>query len=262
MKTLIILALLGLSSTASAQLLLKDGEVHTVSGDVLPRASVLVAADGTISAVDTVILPPPGIEVIDCTGKIITPGMVETQSALGAVEIWAVKQTRDNNLESDPIRAAFRVADGINPRSTIAPVVRAGGITSVVSSPSGGLISGQGAWIDLAGDGVFLTVARPSIAFFAQYGEGAASVAGGTRGGTALMFRELFDDVQFFKKNQRLFDENRSRHLAASRLDLLALETTLDGSVPMVFSANRASDITAALDLAKAFNIRPIIAGG
>ena len=77
-----------------------------------------------------------------------------------------------------------------------------------------------------------------------------------------MTLRELFDDVSFFQKNAKGFDQNRTRTLSASRLDLLPLQPTLDGTVAVAFHAHRASDIRAILKFSKSAGIRPIIVGG
>ena len=261
-NTILFLCLTLWATPISAQVMLKNGTLHTVSGEVIPKGNVLIGKDGLIEAVDTVVIPPAGYEIIDCEGKIITPGLIETGTSLGAVEIWAVDGTKDAKFDSDLIRAAFRISDGINPNSTVIPVVRNGGVTSAVTNPYGGLVAGQSAWIDLMGTHAFLTQINPSVALVASFGEDAAKAAGGTRGATALTFRELFDDVRFFQKNQRSFDENRSRTLSASRLDLIALQDAISKKTPFVFNVDRASDITAVLALSKEFGIHPIISGG
>jgi imidazolonepropionase-like amidohydrolase len=112
------------------------------------------------------------------------------------------------------------------------------------------------------GTNAFLTQLNPSVGLVASFGEDAAQAAGGTRGATALTFRELFDDVRFFQKNQRPYDENRSRTLSASRLDLIALQDAISKKTPFVFNVDRASDITAVIALSKEVGIRPIISGG
>lgn len=261
MKAILALLMVLVGSTAHAQVLLKDGEVRTVSGEVLKRGSVLIDANGVIQSVDSVIVAPPGYDVVDCRGKVITPGLIEVGTSLGAVEIWAVSGTRDNAMVSDPIRAAFRVADALNPASTVVAIALQGGITSAVTHPSGGLIAGQSAWIDILPDTGHASLRGASVAMVASVGESTKSALGETRGGVALTLREVLDDARFLRKNAKAFDENRSRTLAASRLDLMALQDALDRKIPVVVHADRASDIRFALQIAQEFSLRLIVSG-
>ena len=126
------------------------GTVHTVSGEVLDGASVVIR-DGRIEAVGIGIAIPDGMARIDATDRIVTPGLFEITGSLGLVEIGMVGSTVDASMNDDPVRAAFDVADAINPRSVLIPVNRAAGITTALTAPTGGLISGQAAVIDLVG---------------------------------------------------------------------------------------------------------------
>ncbi|MGM0556391.1 MAG: amidohydrolase family protein [Myxococcota bacterium] len=265
-----ILAFLALGAgNASAQTVLEGGEVHTVSGGIIEDGVVVIGTDGRIDAVgeaDAVSFPE-GADVVDVSGKIVTPGLVETRSSLGLVEIWAAKGTRDVDPGGeDPIRAAFRASDAFNPNSTSIPINRVGGVTSLVANPRGGLVSGQSAWVDLGapagGRPVFGQIVGGPVAMHIEYGEAAASATGGSRGGAMEGLRELYDDVEFYRENREGYDANQARKLAASRLDLEALATTLDGTLPVFFRAHRASDIRAVLSLADDMGLDPVIVGG
>lgn len=253
------LAALALPAIAVAQdVAVIGGTVHTVSGDVLEGATVLVRG-GTIAAVGHDIEVPAGVPTIDATGRVVTPGLFDATTSLGLVEVGAVSSTVDARLEGDPVRAAFDVVDGINPRSTLIPVSRAAGLTTVLSAPGGGLISGQAAIIDLAGSSAGEMVVRPRAAMMANYNAGAA---GGARGGASLRLREVLDDARFWRDNHAAFSAGRTRGVAASRLDLEALGPVLDGDVPFIVGVHRASDIEAVLRLADDFGLDLVIAGG
>ncbi len=245
-----------------AQVLLKDASIYDASGQ-LTKTSILTDADGTIRVVDPVILAPVGVQVLDCTDKIVTPGFIDVGTSIGLVEVWSVPGTRDEAaMDADQIRAAFRAADGVNPSAINLAVARSGGITSVLSVPGSALVSGQSAWLDLWNESTYATVMRASVAMHIGLGERGNQNKSGSRAQAMLTLRELYDDVIFFQKNARAFDENRSRRLASSRLDLLALQSTLKAGMPVVFDVHRASDIEAVLKFAEEHTLRPIIRGG
>lgn len=256
----ILIALLaGLPADGSGQdVAVTGGTVYTVSGEVLEGATVLVR-DGIIAAVGHGVAVPAGVHTIDATGRIVTPGLFDATTSLGLVEVGAVSSTVDARLEGDPVRAAFDVVDGINPRSVLIPVNRAAGLTTALSAPGGGLISGQAAIIDLAGSAADEMVVRPRAAMMANYNAG---TAGGARGGASLRLREVLDDARFWRDNQPAFSAGRTRELSASRLDLEALGPVLDGEIPLIVGVHRASDIEAVLRLADEFGLDLVIAGG
>ena len=242
-------------------IVLEGGTVHTASGAVLdPGVVVLDPKTGRITSVGTT--APPGGTRVDCRGKQVTPGLIAIDTQLGLLEIGAVAGTRDADAGGkDPIRAAFRASDGFNPSSVAIPVTRPGGITSALIVPSGGLISGQSAWIDLrgAGRGSHARLVRDTVALHVLLGEQGAEQVGAARGAAALRLRELFDDVALYRKSGRQYTQRALRDLSASRLDLEALKLAQDASRPTFWRADRASDILMALRLSKAFGLTPII---
>jgi imidazolonepropionase-like amidohydrolase len=256
----ILLALLaGTPALAGGQdLAVTGGDVHTVSGGVLEGATVLVR-DGIIVAVGRDVEVPAGVPTLDATGRVVTPGLFDATTSLGLVEVGMVSSTVDAQLQGDPVRAAFDVVDGINPRSVLIPVNRAAGLTTALSAPGGGLIAGQAAIIDLAGSSVGEMVVESRAAMVASFSAGAA---GGARGGASLRLREVLDDARFWRENQAAFSEGRTRELSASRLDLEALAPVLDGETPLVVGVHRASDIEAVLRIAGEYGLDLVISGG
>jgi imidazolonepropionase-like amidohydrolase len=250
-----------LATQAGAQTAFTGAKVHTAAGEPIEDGVVVVADDGTIEAVGGPSTPVPADATeIDASGKVITPGLVDAHTRLGVVEIWATGSTRDHDAGGDePVRAAFRVSDGFNPQSTAIGVTREAGVTSALIVPGGGLVSGQAGWASLA--------AEPSIdlqaaAMVINHGERGAHAVGGSRGSLSKALRELYDDVRFYLDNEEAYDQNRSRTLAASRLDLQSLEPTLAGELPVMFRVDRASDIRAALRVADEIGLDAIIVGG
>ena len=235
------------------------GTIHPVDGPSIDRGTVLVR-DGRIVAVGEDVEIPEGAHRVDARGHVVTPGLFDVGSRLGLTEVGAVGDTRDYFLSADdPIRAAFDVVDGINPNSSLIPVNRLQGVTTALTSPAGGLISGQAAVIDLTGESVGDMLARPRAAMLATFD---ADDAGGARGGVSLRLREVLDDARFWRDNRGAFDRGASRDLAASRLDLEALQPVLDGSMPLVVDVDRASDISAVLRIADDYGLDLVVRGG
>lgn len=242
---------------------LQNGTVMPANGPVIERGVVILGADGKIEGVGVGLAAPAGYEVVDATGKVITPGFIDPHTALGLVEIGAVTENVDTDRGgSDPVRAAFRVEDGFNPNSAVLPVQRSGGVTAAIIAPSGGLVAGQGAWIALGAPGAFGALRGGGLALYVHLGQEGSAASGGARGATALRLRELFDDARYYKANRQRVDEQRARPLSTSRLHLEAALLALEGKIPVVFSADRASDIELMLRLSKEWGLRPILLGG
>lgn len=246
---------------AAQEIAIVGGTVHTVIGDPIESGTVLIR-DGRIAAVGSDILVPAGARTIDAAGKFVTPGLFVPYSQLGLVEVDLVRETRDDQMEDDAVTPAFDPVAGLNPRSTLIPFARSRGLTTAAIAPMGGLIAGQAAVIDLAGDTPAVMLAARGAAMMANFDDGAAAAVGGSRGAAALRLRETLEDARFWGDHRAAFDRGESRALAQSRLDLEALQPVLAGAIPLVVEAHRASDILAVLDIAREFSMRPVILGG
>jgi imidazolonepropionase-like amidohydrolase len=253
-------------AAAQGVVAIEGGTVHTMSGAAIEGGTVLIR-DGRIVAVGRDVAIPAGARRIDARGRHVTPGFIESGTQIGAVEVGAVAGSVDTQMLQPgdalrmQVRAAFNIVDGINPASTVIPVTRIAGVTTAVSRPSGGLISGQGVVIDLDGRTVDQMLVRSPVAMFARTGEGASGSTGGSRGAAMLRLREILEDARAYRQGRAAFDRGESRELAASRLDLAALQPVLDRQIPLVVEAHRASDILAALRLARDYNLRLILTG-
>lgn len=244
--------------------------VFTGAGDPIEDGVVIVTG-GKIQSVGKGLAAPAGAEVVQARGMVVTPGLTDPLTQVGLREISLEKSANDENESDgkDRIRAAYRAVDGYNPQSTVIPVSRAGGLTSVGVVPTGGLVSGQSAWADLTGDTVADAVTAAPLALHVHL-EAGADPHGGSRAATLLAVREAFDDARAFQKNRAAWERNQSRPFSQSRLDLEALTLALGGGaagkaaarLPVVFHVNRASSIVAALAMAKEFGLSPVIAGG
>lgn len=250
------------SAQAGAQTVaIVGGTVYPVSGPRIERGTVLMR-DGRIVAVGANVTVPADAQRVDATGKIVTPGFINAATQLGVVEVGAVRDTRDASARGrDNVAAAFAVWEGYNPASVnIAPALDEG-VTSAVVVPSGGLIAGQAAVVDLVGRTASEAVRRPSAAMVAQVGDTRAAGVN-ARGELIARLREVLSDARAYGRTRAAFERNQSRDFAASRLDLEALQPVLAGTLPMLVEADRASDIDAALRLKREFGLRMMIVGG
>ncbi|MDQ6718654.1 MAG: amidohydrolase, partial [Gemmatimonadota bacterium] len=144
------LAFVSLVTAASAQTVaITGGKVFPVSGPPIENGTVIIT-NGRITAVGANVAIPSDAQRIDATGKWVTPGLINSATQLGVVEIGQVTDTRDSRADGkDNIAAAFRVWDGLNPSSVMLAPARKEGVTTFVVLPSGGLVSGQAAIVDL-----------------------------------------------------------------------------------------------------------------
>lgn len=259
-----LLLLAGPAAAAPApqtELWLYGGEIHVGDGTVIKEGVLHVVGD-TITEVGGPELKkkiPKGVRALNVEGKTITPGIIAAGTQIGLIEIGAEDSTRDDGRETEhPVRASYDPASAINAESSIIQVQAIEGITTSAVSPTGGLISGSVAWIDLVHGDHEGIVAKPGVAVDANLGHG----PGHSRAATLAHLRRVLDDARFYGRNKKAHDRRAMRDLAAHPSDLDALQPVLAGRVPLMVRANRVSDILAALELAKDYGLDISIRGG
>ena len=251
-----------IAGAANAQTIaITGGKVYPVSGPVIENGTVVIT-NGRISAVGANVPIPAGAQRIDATGKIVTPGFVNSSTQLGVQEISAVSDTRDANARGkDNIAASFTVWEGLNPNSVLLAPARKEGITSFVIIPTGGLVAGQAALADLVPGTTTDMIIRAPVAMVAEIGD-PQSAGLGSRGELIVKLRELLEDTKYFQTHRDAFDRAQTRPFAASRLDLEAMIPVVEGRLPLLITVDRESDIDASMRLAKEYNVKLMIGGG
>jgi imidazolonepropionase-like amidohydrolase len=266
----VLLAMVAASGSMAAQpasqahtIAIIGARVLPVSGPPLEKGTVVIR-DGKIIAVGATVPVPTGARVIDATGKVVTPGFLDSATQIGIVEIGlSAAGTDDQQTTDSRLSAAFDVTDAFNGNSTVIPVTRVEGITRAVVMPmgTGDVIVGQGAVVDLSGAQVPESVHKRAAAMYVLLGESGAAVAGGSRATAMLRLKEALQDAVDFSANRQAFNSAQRRPYARGRLDLEALQPVLKGEVPLAIAAQRASDLLAAMRVADEFKLRLILLG-
>jgi len=240
-----------------------NARILTVSGAAIERGTIVMRG-GRIAAVGAGVQPPSGARIIDGSGKIVTPGWLDSANQIGIVEIpLGAEGSADQATTDTRVSAAFNVVDSFNGMSTVIPVTRVEGITRVLVTPggTGNVFMGQGAVMDLSGGQVPASVTRAPAVMVALLGEAGAGVSGGSRSTAILRIRETLQDAQDYALNRTAYNSRQRRDYLRSRLDLEALQPVLKGQVPLAIQANRASDLLAAMRLADEFKVRLVLLG-
>jgi len=262
-------------------------DVAITGGRVLTGTSVIengtvVVRNGRVVSVGTG-AAPAGLRTIDARGKIVTPGFVAVDSGLGGSEVGSVRGSNDLSNNANTLSAAFDLSYGLDPWSFTLPVARLGGVTRAVVTPqhagsggghshddsdfagaghggyqSPGLFAGQAAVIRLGGADILV---KSRVAMVAPFGEAGKGVAGGARGAEFVLFKETLAEVRLYARNKAAYDRAALRDLSLSRADLEALIPVANGSMPLIVSVNRASDIQQVLRLAREEGVKVILDG-
>ncbi|MBN8856038.1 MAG: amidohydrolase [Sphingobacteriales bacterium 50-39] len=238
----------------------KGALIYPVTGPAIEKG-ILIVQKGRILAVgDATTSIPSDAEVVDATGKVIIPGIVDTHSHIGGPE------GGDN---SNALNPEVRVLDAVNPSSNSFKKALAGGITTANIMPgSGHLMSGQTIYlkmrqsVDIEG---MLEVNEKGVYGGMKMANGTNSMRGtngfpGTRAKSAAMDRELFvKAVEYKKKMDSAIAKKDSTKMPERDLRMESLVEVLEGRRIVHFHTHKLNDILTVLRLKKEFGFRVVL---
>jgi imidazolonepropionase-like amidohydrolase len=260
---------------------IRGGKLLTITHGVIDNG-VLVIEDGKITAVGPAgAVVPRGATVIDATGMTVYPGLIDSETNIGLVEVEADQMSNDLVEPSDEIMPHMHVADAFHSETQRIPVVRVNGITNAIVAPgSEDSLPGQDIFIQLDGkdrDQMIMVrdIAMPLNFSAEQRRRGGRGGEGGglsgrfpsTRMGLASQLRQAFIDAQDYEARQQAATNRKpdtsNRGGAGERakrdLKLEALLPYLHGQKPVVIGANEGYDLENAMRLAHEFNLKVIL---
>ena len=236
-----------------------NADVRPVAGPAL-AAGTIVVAGGTIAAIGPAATTPvpAGATTIDCTGKVIIPGLVDTHSHVGGG--WG-------GDASGPIQPDVRILDSINVRDTGFRKARAGGLTTLNIMPgSGHLLSGQTIYAKLRKastiDDFFIRDAggRPRGGMKMANGTNSQKEPPfpGTRSKSAALVRQKFLKAGDYRRKIEAAKGDAAK-LPDRDLEMEGLLDVLDGRVVVHHHCHRADDILTVLRLRDEFGFKVVL---
>src|SRR5438067_928904 len=250
---------------------IRNATIVPVTSAAIPNGTI-VFSNGLITAVGANVAIPGNATVIDGTGLFVYPGLIDSGSHVGLEEISAVPGTVDT-AELGDINPNARAEVAVNPHSNVIPVTRVNGITSVVTEPEGGIISGSSAMLNLAGWTPQEMTLKAPLAMHIHFprlrtnafdeqpqDEEAAKDAAKNYTKQIDKLRDVLRDAQAYSRASTA----RTNHPDIKRIDrdliLEALVPVVEGREPVVMHANVERDIRAALKFADEFKLKVILA--
>jgi imidazolonepropionase-like amidohydrolase len=272
MKTVLLgsaaIAMLAISSASSEPIAITHAKAWTMTAsDPVPDATILID-DGRIVSVTTNGAVPSDARVIDAKGQPVTPGIVNSATQLGLIEVSSAAGTRDQSSEAHGIGPGFDVSMGLNPNSALVALARADGVTGALSYPSKSdeaPFAGQAAFLKLRTEGGILDHAGAAVV--ALIGGNKWPKDAGSRAAQWQMLRRAFG-----KASDGHHDAGRDKggphgHGDAASgpppgSDDAVLGAVLEGRVPLALFVDRESDVREAIRFAHDSSVHIVIMGG
>ena len=259
----------GLPKARKGTFALTNARLITVTSDTLENATLLIQ-DGKIAAIGLHLALPDSVEIIDCTGLTVYPGLIDSGTRLGLQEIGSLPETRDHD-EIGELTPHVRALTAINPNSVLIPVNRIAGVTTVLASPTNGLFPGTAALINLLGY-------TPDQMYAGFQGVILNFPTTGRRG---WWDRRSEEEIQkAAEKALKQLDDVWEKTLLYARIDsayrvhpepgrmpefippMESLLKVVRGEWPLLVEVNTASDITKAIDWVQKRKIKRVIFTG
>ena len=236
----------------------KGATIYPVSGESI-KNGVFAVQKGKIIIVgkEGTIIPENAV-VVDITGKVIMPGLVDTHSHLGGP---------DGGDNSSPLNPETRAMDAVNPNSDGFKKALAGGITTINVMPgSGHLMGGQTIYLKIReGKKIedLMLVNEKGVTGGMKMANGTNPMRGnagfpGTRAKSASLARELYLKAQEYKIKIDKAGKDSSK-LPERDLRMEPLVEILNGKRVVHFHSHKSNDILTAIRLSKEFGFRIVL---
>ncbi|MGH9949677.1 MAG: amidohydrolase family protein, partial [Pyrinomonadaceae bacterium] len=269
----------GVVSIGAQSIAITNARIVTVSGATIERGTVVVRG-GLIESVGASVNPPADAQIIDASGLTVYPGFFDALSSAGlqarpttptgggpggggqaAQQAAQQAQTSNSNYPAG-LRPEVSVSDDLSGNESQFEAIRNAGFTTTLTVGRTGIFNGQSAIINLAGENVSEMLIKAPFAEHVSF----ATIPGtypGSLLGTFSALRQMFYDARRLQDWQKAYNANpKGMKRPDDDKSLEALFAVINREMPIIFNANSENEIVRALDLAKEFNLKAIIAGG
>jgi imidazolonepropionase-like amidohydrolase len=260
---------------AQGTYVIRNARIVTVSGPEIENGSLLVRG-GKIEALGTNVSVPAGAEEINAQGLSVYPGMIDLGTSIGLIEIGGGAPGTVDVSEVGDLNPNVSAIVAVNPHSAYVNVTRVNGVTSVITMPLGGLISGQAAVINLDGTSPGEMAVVPQAALVINFPrvtttsfdalfnpqQGSITEAITTRDRQLEQLRKVLRDAESYGRAQDAYARDKSLPRPDQNLMLASLVPYLRGERPVIFRANRETEIQGAVSFAEEMRLKFIIMGG
>jgi imidazolonepropionase-like amidohydrolase len=254
---------------------IRNAHIVTVSGPDIENGTIVIR-DGRIEALGANVSVPSGAQTIDGRGLSVYPGMIDVGTSLGLEEVGQGAAGTVDTTEVGDLNPNAKAIIAVNPHSAHMAVTRVDGITAAATLPVGGLIAGQAAVINLIGTTPLEMAVVPYAALVINYPR--VSNRGGDFGGPQQapnltetlaasarqveQIRKMLKDAEAYGRAHDAYAKDKTLPRPDQSVVLETLVPYVRGERPVIFRADRESEIRGAIRFAEELKLKPIILGG
>ncbi|MES1260032.1 MAG: amidohydrolase family protein [Gemmatimonadota bacterium] len=256
-----------------------NARIVPLSGPVIEKGTIVIRG-GVIAAVGAAVTAPADARIVDGSGLTVYPGLIDAYGTLGQATAAPANGAGGAGgrggaaaAPAAPARLSnygvglqpeLSVVDELAPSESAFDAAHAAGITTALTGNGNGIFRGQSAVINLIGDDASTMIVKAGVAQnigFAR-GGGRGGYPGSLMGAFAALRQELLD-AQHYRDVKNAYEKS-PRGMARPDFDpsLEALQPVINGTQPVIMLASAEREIIRALDLAKEFKLKAVIAGG
>ena len=249
-------------------IVLKNATLHPVDQEKIDNGMLLIE-DGKIAAIGKQVEVPERAKTIDLEGKHVYPGLFEAHTQMGLTELSAVRATNDYR-EAGSINPNVKALVSVYPDNMIIPVTRSNGVLFALTAPTGGLISGKSAVIQLDGWTYEDMSVKAEAALHVDWPSQnlsprrRASMSAADVQKAIKRQSEMLAKLTDFFESARNYRDARNAPNSTQNYDarLESMIDVVDGKTPMMVKANDAAEIQSAVNFSLQENVKLIILGG
>src|SRR5262245_23575863 len=99
---------------------IRNAKIVTVTGETIPKGTVLIK-DGKIAAIGATVALPAGAKQIEATGLSVYPGMIDSYTEIGLMEIGQGAASTVDTTELGDFNPNMKALTAVNPHSELIP---------------------------------------------------------------------------------------------------------------------------------------------
>lgn len=253
---------------------IKNAIIHVGNGTVIENGTIQIR-DGKIEKVGKdITVPADAATVVDAKGKHVYPGLILPTSALGLIEISAVRASNDSREIGD-MNPNIRSIVAYNTDSKVINTLRSNGILAANVVPQGNFLAGSSSVVQLDAwnweDAALKTDAgmhlyMPSLLARPGFGRGGGGGApGGPNAGGAPTdpVKEGLDKIEQLKgffREAKAYNGNAAKD--ETNLKYESVKNLFTKKQKFYVHANTVKQMLVALDFVKEFGFDMVIVGG